>query len=74
MIGDIRKLRQNRPFVPFTIHMADGRNFEVKTIDHFLVVGFRAVILNDDESIEILPALLMNGITTQVSALPEVKA
>lgn len=70
MIEDIRKLRENRPFVPFTIHMADGRKFDVKTVDHFLVVGTRGVILNDDESIEILPGYQMNGITTHVSALP----
>jgi hypothetical protein len=70
MIGDIRKLRQNRPFVPFTIHLADGRHFTVPTVDHFLVVGSRAVVLNDNDTIEILPALLMSGITTDISALP----
>ena len=70
MIGDIRKLRQNTPFVPFTIHMADGRKFQVPTLDHFLVAGSRAVILNDNDSMEILPALLISGIATDVSALP----
>ena len=71
MIGDIRKLKQNSPFVPFTIHLADGREFLVPTVDHFLVVGNRAVVLNDNDSIEILPALLMSGITTNIAALPE---
>ncbi len=71
MIGDIRKLKQNTPFIPFTIHLADGRHFEVPTVDHFLVVGNRAVVLNDNESIEILPALLMSGIKTNIAALPQ---
>ncbi len=70
MIGDIRKLKQNSLFVPFTIHLADGRHFQVPTEDHFLIVGTRAVVLNDNDAIEILPALLMSGITTDVSALP----
>ena len=70
MIGDIRKLRQNVPFVPFTVHMADGRKFQVPTLDHFLIAGSRAVILNDNDFIEILPALLISGITTDYSALP----
>ena len=70
MIGDIRKLKQNSPFVPFTIHLADGRHFQVPTEDHFLIVGTRAVVLNDNDSIEILAALLMSGITTDVAALP----
>ena len=70
MIGDIRKLKQNQPFVPFTIHLADGRHFEVPTTDHFLIVGSRAVVLNDNDGIEILPALLMSDITTDISALP----
>ena len=71
MIEDIRKLKQNSPFVPFTIHLADGRQFLVPAVDHFLVVGNRAVVLNENESIEILPALLMSGITTNIAALPE---
>ena len=71
MIGEISRLRQNRPFVPFTIHLTDGRRFEVPTIDHFLVVGRRAVVLNDNDSIEILPAVLMSGLTTRIDALPE---
>ena len=70
MIVDIRKLKQDRPFVPFTIHRADGRHFQVLTGDHFLIVGNRAVVLNDNDSIEILPALLMSGITADIAVLP----
>ena len=71
MVDEISKLRRNSPFVPFTIHLADGRRFEVPTIDHFLVAGRRAVVLNDHNAIEILPALSMNGITTHADARPE---
>ena len=71
MIDEISKLRRHRPFVPFTIHLADGRRFEVPAIGHFLVVGRRAVVLNDNQTIEILPALLMSGVTTRVGAPPE---
>ncbi len=70
MIGEISKLKRNIPFVPFTIHLADGRHFQVPTTDHFLIVGTRGVVLNNNDSIEILPALLMSGITTDASVLP----
>jgi hypothetical protein len=34
MIGDIRKLRAEKPFVPFTIHLGDGSALRVPTFDH----------------------------------------
>jgi hypothetical protein len=37
MLEEIRKLVQSGPFVPFTIHLADGRELRVPTVDHIAV-------------------------------------
>jgi len=37
MIGDIRKLVHATPFVPFTIHLADGGQLWAPTVDHIAV-------------------------------------
>ncbi|HTD88181.1 MAG TPA: hypothetical protein VK850_16520 [Candidatus Binatia bacterium] len=36
MIGDIRKHLEITPFVPFSVHLADGREYPVPTIDHII--------------------------------------
>ena len=37
MIADIRRLIDATPFVPFTIHAANGRTFRVPMVDHIAV-------------------------------------
>jgi hypothetical protein len=34
MTVDVRERLQARPFTPFTVHVADGRKFDVATPDH----------------------------------------
>ena len=67
MIGDISKHLSERPFRPFTIHTADGRHIHVPTRDHVNIVGTRAQILQDNEDVDILPGLLMAGLTIHAS-------
>jgi hypothetical protein len=67
MIVDVRERLTVRPFVPFTIHVADGREFHVPTPDHAHVWPTRArVSIYTDEGLEcILPSLLISGVDVQ---------
>jgi hypothetical protein len=64
MIVDIRERLDARPFVPFTVHVADGREYRVATPDDAHVHGNRArvSVFADDGREFILPALLISGI------------
>ena len=68
MIGDIRKHLEKQPFVPFTIHMADGRQIRVPTRDHIAAAGSRAIVMLDNDDYDILSGLLMTGLSVDVSA------
>ena len=61
MFTDIRKLAKAQPFVPFTIHMADGKAFRVPTADHITVPpkGGRVVVLSGEGDYDVLSALLV---------------
>lgn len=63
MVGDIRILLLEVPFLPFTIHMADGRHIRVPTREHIGFSGMRTTVTNDDNSLDILSGLLMTGLT-----------
>jgi hypothetical protein len=64
MTVDVRERRQARPFTPFTIHVGDGRKFDVATPDQARVWPNRArVSIYTDQGLEcILPALLISGV------------
>jgi hypothetical protein len=64
MIIDVRERLGARPFVPFTIHVADGREFRVPSPDHAHVWPSRArVSIYTDQGLEcILPGLLIGGV------------
>ena len=47
MTADIRQHLQAQPFVPFTVHVTDGREYRIFT---------------DDDKEFILPALLLSGL------------
>ena len=68
MIGDIRKHLEQQPFVPFTIHMANGRHIRVPTRDYILMVGSRAIVSLATDDYDILPGLLMSGLSVDASA------
>ena len=65
MTADIRKLVHAVPFVPFTIHLADGGKLRVPTIDHIAVppAGGRIFVFGDDERYDVLSALLISRLT-----------
>ena len=65
MTADIRKLVHAMPFVPFTIHLADGGQLRVPTVDHIAVppAGGRIFVFGDDERYDVLSALLISRIT-----------
>ena len=65
MTADIRKLVRAVPFVPFTIHLADGGRVRVPTVDHVAVspAGGRVIVFTDDDTHDILSGLLISRIT-----------
>ena len=63
MTGDIRNHLAEVPFQPFTIHMADGRHIHVPSLDHIKLTTARATVIHDDGTEDILPGLLMAGLT-----------
>jgi len=65
MTADIRKLVHTVPFVPFTIHLADGGQLRVPTVDHVAVspAGGRVIVFHDDDTHHILSGLLISRVT-----------
>jgi hypothetical protein len=65
MTADIRKLVHSVPFVPFTIHLADGGQMRVPTVDRVAVPpsGGRIFVFGDDDRYDVLSALLISRIT-----------
>lgn len=61
MAEDIRKLMHAEPFVPFTIHTADGGTLRIPTVDHVAVPpgAKRLFVFADDGSYEVLSPLLV---------------
>jgi hypothetical protein len=64
MTNDIREMLAARPFVPFVVHMADGREYNVPTAEHAHVSprGGRVSSWGDDDTTYILAALLISGL------------
>ena len=65
MTADIREKLEERPFVPFTIHVADGRMFPVPTPDYAHVQPNRArvIVFTENGALHVLAGLLISGIT-----------
>ncbi len=64
MVADVRERLSAKPFVPFTIYVADGRSFRVPTPDHAHVHPNRSrvSIYTEDGGLQLLPALLISGV------------
>ena len=64
MIGDVRRLIDAQPFVPFTIHTASGAKLRVPTVDRIAVspAGARVIVFADDDSTILVSALLIGHI------------
>lgn len=72
MTADIRKLVHSVPFVPFTIHLADGGQLRVPTVDHIAIppAGGRIFVFGDDERYDVLSALMICRITVDRESTP----
>ena len=64
-MADIRKLVHAVPFVPFTIHLADGGQLRVPSVDHIAVppAGGRIFVFGDDARYDVLSSLLISRVT-----------
>lgn len=69
MIANIRNFLAAAKFVPFTIHMADGRRIEVPTRDHIAVGRRGVVVMDDNDNFQILSGLLMTSVEANIAAL-----
>ncbi len=72
MLSELRTLLANAPFVPFTIHMADGTQIHVPTRDHIAVSpkGIRVVVFDDKGIANVLSGLLMTRVSFDDHATP----
>lgn len=72
MVADIRKLIHAVPFVPFTIHLADGGQVRVATVDHVAIspVGGRVIVFADDDTHDILSGWLISRIAVDRPPAP----
>ena len=68
MIGEIKKHLQENVFIPFMIHMADGRGVHIPTRDHIALSPAKANVTHDNDSWDLLPSLRMTGLTVDLPA------
>ncbi len=69
MRDELRRLIKAMPFMPFTLHMTDGRAFRIPHPDHISVMVKGLIVVQDDEGVvNLLPPLLLAGIETQTPA------
>lgn len=76
MKADIRKLVHASLFTPFTIHLADGGQLHVPTVDHVAVppAGGRIFVFGDDERYDVISAFMITRITVDREATPSGQA
>ncbi len=63
-VGELRRLALLRPFVPFTIYMADGRSVHVAHPD--MIRGHeigRTVVVYDQDKVHTIDLLLVTDVT-----------
>lgn len=72
MIADIRKLAHATPFTPFTLHLADGGQLRVPTVDHVAVppAGGRVFVFGEDERYDVVSSLMVTRITVDKEHAP----
>lgn len=61
----IRDLRDQTPFRPFEIHLADGRTLTVVTADHIMIspTNQEFVLYHSDGTLDVVDAHLITSIT-----------
>ena len=71
---EVRFFQQTRPFEPFTIHLADGRTFEIRHLDAISIVPRgRAVIVQNQDRLHEHLSLPMIVSLRPLKPLPEKK-
>ena len=69
MLEELRNRIKAIPFLPFSVRVVDGRSFLVPHSDHILVTSKGLVAIENDEGLlDILPSLMISGISTQAAA------
>ena len=70
MLDDIRKLIAAEPFVPFTVHTADGTSLPVPSVDHIAVPpgGGRIFVFGDADDYQVLSPLLVARVSVERGA------
>lgn len=68
MVDELKRLTKAMPFMPFTLHMTDGRAFRIPHPDHISVMAKGLIVVQDDEGVvNLLRPLLLAGIETPTS-------
>ena len=64
--GEIRKLFEATPFLPFRVHVANGKSVDVRHPDfmHLSPTGRRLIVDRPDDTFEIIDVLLVTGLET----------
>jgi hypothetical protein len=64
--GEIRKLFEATPFLPFRVHIANGKSMDVPHPDfmHLSPTGRRLIVDRPDDTFEIIDVLLVTSLET----------
>jgi hypothetical protein len=64
--GEIRKLFEATPFLPFRVHRANGKSVDVPHPDfmHLSPTGRRLIVDRPDDTFEIIDVLLVTSLET----------
>ncbi len=65
MFTEIRKLVEAEPFMPFTIHLADGNQLRVPTLDDIALMpsGGRIIVFGEDVRWDIDPSFMVKRVS-----------
>ena len=61
---DVISLMRLQPFQPFTVHLSNGKTFEVRHPDQAMVVGEMLLVAHDGNKLERIAILNIAHITT----------
>ena len=75
-IEQLRKVHDARPFQPFTIYLADGRNYHIPHNDYMShsPSGRTVIVYHPDDSASILDLLLVTEVRVQSFSSPNGEA
>ena len=64
--GEIRKLFEATPFLPFRVHVANGKSVDVPHPDlmHLSPTGRRLIVDRPDDTFEIIDVLIVTSLET----------